>query len=88
MGLTISHATAIVVPIAAGFILNYVGYRIPFFVGCGIAVITFFVTLRLDPASQKCPARVAADEAAEAAVRAGAQAAGPAAAQGVSQSGS
>ena len=62
MGLTIAHATAIVVPVVAGFILNFVGYRIPFFVACGVAVIAFFVTLRLDPAKQRCPARIAADE--------------------------
>jgi predicted MFS family arabinose efflux permease len=63
MGLTISHATAIVVPVMAGFILHYVGYQIPFYAACGAAVIAFFVTLRLDPAAQRCPARVAADEA-------------------------
>jgi predicted MFS family arabinose efflux permease len=63
MGLTIAHATAIAVPVAAGFILNFVGYQIPFFVACGVAVVAFFVTLRLDPSKQKCPARIAADEA-------------------------
>ncbi|MBN1631056.1 MAG: MFS transporter [Thermoleophilia bacterium] len=63
MGLTVSHATSIVVPVAAGFILNYVGYQIPFYAACGVAVITFFVTLRLDPVKQRCPARIAADEA-------------------------
>ena len=63
MGLTIAHATAIVVPVVAGFILNFVGYQIPFYVACGVAVIAFFVTLRLDPAKQRCPARIAADEA-------------------------
>ncbi len=64
MGLTISHATAIIVPVAAGFILNYVGYQIPFYLACGVAVVAFFVTLRIDPSTQKCPARIAADEAA------------------------
>ena len=63
MGLTVSHATSVVVPVVAGFILNYVGYQIPFFAACGVAVVTFFVTLRLDPANQRCPARIAADEA-------------------------
>ena len=64
MGLTISHATAIAVPVAAGFILNFVGYQIPFYLACGVAVVAFFVTLRLDPATQKCPGRIAADQAA------------------------
>ena len=64
MGLTIAHATAIVVPVAAGFILNFVGYQIPFYLACGVAVVAFFVTLRLDPATQKCPERIAADQAA------------------------
>jgi len=63
MGLTLAHATAVVVPVAAGFILNYVGYQVPFFLACGVAMVTFFVTLRLDPVAQRCPARVAADEA-------------------------
>ena len=63
MGLTLSHATAIAVPVAAGFILNFVGYQIPFYLACGVAVVAFFVTLRLDPATQKCPGRIAADQA-------------------------
>jgi predicted MFS family arabinose efflux permease len=62
MGLTIAHATAIVVPVVAGFILNFVGYQVPFFAACGVAVVAFFVTLRLDPSNQKCPVRIAADE--------------------------
>lgn len=65
MGLTISHATAIAVPVAAGFILNFVGYQIPFYLACGVAVIAFFVTLRLNPSEQKSPGRIAADEAAD-----------------------
>ena len=48
MGVTMQHAAAIVVPVAAGFILNYVGYQIPFYGACGVAVISVFVTLRLD----------------------------------------
>ncbi|MBC7294681.1 MAG: MFS transporter [Thermoleophilia bacterium] len=63
MGVTLSHATAIVVPVAAGFILNFVGYQIPFFIGCGFALVTFLVTFRLDPVAQRCPARIAADAA-------------------------
>jgi predicted MFS family arabinose efflux permease len=62
MGLTIAHATAIVVPVMAGFILNFVGYQIPFYAACGVAVIAFFVTLRLDPVNQRCPAKIAYDE--------------------------
>jgi predicted MFS family arabinose efflux permease len=63
MGQALTHVTAVAVPVAAGFVLNYVGYRVPFFAACGVAVIAFFVTLRLDPAKQKCPARIAADMA-------------------------
>jgi MFS family permease len=67
MGLTLAHATAIAVPVVAGFILNFVGYQVPFYLACGAAFIAFFVTLRLDPSRQKCPGRIAADlEAAQA----------------------
>jgi predicted MFS family arabinose efflux permease len=62
MGVTIMHATAIVVPVAAGFILNYVGYQIPFFIACGAAILTVFVTLRLNPPAQRTAGRVALDE--------------------------
>ncbi len=62
MGVTTAHATAVVIPIVTGFILNFVGYRVPFFFACGVAVIGFFVSLRIDAARQKCPARIAADE--------------------------
>jgi predicted MFS family arabinose efflux permease len=64
MGVTISHATAIAVPVVAGFILNFVSYRIPFFIACGFALVAPVVTLRLDPAKQRCTARLTADEAA------------------------
>jgi MFS family permease len=63
MGITILHATAVVVPVAAGFILHFVGYQIPFFIACGIALLTVFVTRRLDPTAQRTAARVALDEA-------------------------
>jgi predicted MFS family arabinose efflux permease len=63
MGVTILHATAVVVPVVAGFILNYVGYRIPFFIACGAAVITVLVTTRLNPLVQRTAGRVALDEA-------------------------
>ena len=63
MGVTILHATAVIVPVAAGFILNFVGYQIPFFIACGIAFVAVFVTRRLDPQAQRTPARVALDAA-------------------------
>lgn len=63
MGVTILHATAVVVPVAAGFILNFVGYQIPFAIACVAAVVTVFVTMRLNPATQRTAGRVALDEA-------------------------
>jgi predicted MFS family arabinose efflux permease len=63
MGVTILHATAVVVPVAAGFILNFVGYQIPFFIACVAAIVTVFVTMRLNPKAQRTAARVALDEA-------------------------
>jgi predicted MFS family arabinose efflux permease len=63
MGVTILHATAVVVPVVAGFILNFVGYQIPFFIACGAALVTVAVTQRLNPAGQRTLARVALDEA-------------------------
>ena len=63
MGVTILHVTAIIVPVAAGFILNYVGYRIPFFIACGAALIMVAVTHRLNPMAQRTAAKVALDEA-------------------------
>jgi MFS family permease len=62
MGVTLLHATAIVVPVAAGMILNYVGYQVPFFIGCGFALAAALVTLRLDPARQRAAAKVRLDE--------------------------
>jgi predicted MFS family arabinose efflux permease len=63
MGVTLNHAAAIIVPITTGFILNFVGFQIPFLIACGFATLTIFVTRRLDPATQKSPARIAEDEA-------------------------
>lgn len=63
MGITLAHATAIVVPVAAGFVLNFVGYQIPFFIACGFALVTFAVTYRLDPEAQRSAGRIAADDA-------------------------
>lgn len=58
MGVTLPHAAAIVVPISTGIILIYVGYQVPFLIAAGFASLTFFVTRRLDPATQKSPARL------------------------------
>jgi predicted MFS family arabinose efflux permease len=58
MGLTMQHAAAVAVPIATGFVLNYVGYQIPFLVAAAFAVVTYFVTRRLDPAAQKSAGRL------------------------------
>lgn len=73
MGVTLLHATAIVVPVAAGMILNYVGYQVPFFIGCGFALAAALVTLRLDPVGQRSAARVALDERANGAAAAEAE---------------
>jgi predicted MFS family arabinose efflux permease len=67
MGVTLLHATAIVVPVAAGMILNYVGYQVPFFIGGGFAFVAALVTLRLDPVRQRSAARVTLDNATSAA---------------------
>ena len=58
MGLTMQHAAAVVVPILTGFVLNFVGYQIPFLVAAVFAGMTFFVTRRLDPANQKSSRRL------------------------------
>lgn len=63
MGTTMQHAAAIVVPVTAGYILNFYGYQIPFMIACGFACLTFFVTQRLDPVAQRAPGRIAADDA-------------------------
>lgn len=62
MGVTLSHAAAIIVPVTTGFILNYVGYQIPFLIACFFASFTILVTRKLDPASQRSPARIAEDQ--------------------------
>jgi len=54
MGVTIAHATAIAVPVLAGFVLNFVGYQVPFLVACAFALAASVVTLRLDPVAQRC----------------------------------
>jgi predicted MFS family arabinose efflux permease len=61
MGLTMQHAAAIIVPVVTGFVLNYVGYQVPFLVGSGFAVLAFFLTRKLDSDNQKSPERRAED---------------------------
>ena len=73
MGITILHATAVIVPVLAGVILIFVGYQIPFFIACLAALILVGITRRLDPVKQRSAARVALDEA-RAAARVGGQA--------------
>jgi hypothetical protein len=63
MGITLLHATAIVVPVVAGYILNYVGYQVPFFIACLAAIATVVLTYKIDPLAQRTAARVAYDEA-------------------------
>ncbi len=63
MGVSLQHAAAIVVPITTGFILNFVGYQVPFLIACVFALMAVVVTRRLDPANQKAPTRLAEDEA-------------------------
>lgn len=58
MGVSLQHAAAIIVPISVGFTLNYVGYQIPFLIAACFAATTIFVTRRLDPETQKSPARI------------------------------
>ena len=44
--------------IVTGFVLNYVGYQIPFLVASVFAAITIIITRKLDPANQKSPQRL------------------------------
>lgn len=58
MGLTLQHAAAIAVPVATGYVLNYVGYRLPFLIAGLFACLTFAVTRHLAPETQKSERRV------------------------------
>ena len=49
MGVTLMHATAVVVPVAAGYILNFAGLRVPFYIACGFALANIVVTLGARP---------------------------------------
>ncbi len=62
MGITLQHAAAIAVPVATGYVLNFVGYQIPFLVASVFAAATFFVTRSLDADSQKSQRRMAEDD--------------------------
>lgn len=61
MGVTLQHMAAIVVPLATGYVLNFIGYQIPFLIAAGFASLTFLVTRRLDPQRQRSPRRIAED---------------------------
>ena len=61
LGVTLQHAAAIVVPVATGVVLGYVGYRVPFLIAGGFACLTFVVTRRLSPETQKSPRRLRED---------------------------
>ena len=62
MGLSLQHAAVIVVPVTTGFILNFVGYQVPFLIACVFALMAVVVTRQLNPATQKAPERMAEDE--------------------------
>ncbi len=64
MGVTLQHVPAVVVPIATGFVLNYVGYQIPFAIAAVFACFTFIATRGLAPDTQKSPRRIEEDRAA------------------------
>ena len=59
MGLTLQHAAAVVVPLVTGYVLNFIGYQLPFLVAAGFACLTFAATQRLAPEQQKSPRRLA-----------------------------
>ena len=59
MGITMQHAAAIVVPVATGIVLNFVGYQLPFLVASIFASLTFFVTRRLSSETQRSERRIA-----------------------------
>lgn len=62
MGITMQHAAAIVIPVVTGFVLNFVGYQIPFLVASGFALATVFVTRKLNPEMQKTAAKRAEEQ--------------------------
>lgn len=58
MGLTLQHAAAVIVPVTTGYVLNFAGYQLPFLIASVFASITFFVTRKLSPETQKSAARL------------------------------
>ena len=62
MGITMQHAAAIVVPVVTGFVLNFVGYQIPFLIASGFALVTVYITQKLDPRTQKSADRLAEEQ--------------------------
>jgi MFS family permease len=63
MGLTMQHVAAVIVPLAAGYIMNFYGYQIPFMIAVIFAIITMISTRFIDPANQKSTSRLAEDAA-------------------------
>lgn len=61
MGLTMQHVAAVIVPLAAGYIMNFYGYQIPFMIAVIFAIITMISTRFIDPATQKSTSRLAED---------------------------
>jgi MFS family permease len=61
MGVTLQHVAAVAVPIATGYVLNYVGYQVPFGIAVIFACLTFFVTRLLAPETQKSARRIEED---------------------------
>lgn len=61
MGVTLQHLAAVAVPVATGYVLNFIGYQIPFLIAAGFASLTFLVTRKLDPQRQRSPRRIAED---------------------------
>ncbi|HET8632481.1 MAG TPA: MFS transporter [Thermomicrobiales bacterium] len=59
MGVTMQHAAAIIVPVSTGFILNFVGYQVPFLIASCFACGAIVVTQRLAPERQKSARRIA-----------------------------
>lgn len=57
MGVSMQHVAAIVVPVATGYVLNFVGYQVPFLVASVFAALTFLATRHLAPEEQKSAAR-------------------------------
>ncbi|MCC8195075.1 MAG: MFS transporter [Deltaproteobacteria bacterium] len=55
VGQTINHISAVILPLAGGA-LWMIDYRIPFWIGIGVAVLAFFASLRINPALRRAAA--------------------------------